>query len=288
MRRDLASALATVRPLRLLAATGALLAVALAVPMLVGNASCSDADATVIGIGMGPEFGGAPAWTPKAYGAILWLYADKGVTLNSTTVSAWGDLSGAGHNATQGVAGSQPTFEAAGLNGRASILSPAGGGAHYLRTNALTTAGDPNITIVVSYQYVTTAATYIYAVRYGTTNTSSAWSGLGLRSLATDWWFGGQGDTLIHGGTADLNPHVLVKTSGGGLVNGYQDGVQKVTNYARAYAFNAGEPVDIFIFDISSDCRVREVIVFPSILTAAQRSKVTVYVGKRAGITVTP
>ncbi len=49
-------------------------------------------------------------------GLISWYRADKLVSLNSTTVSAWGNSSGLGdtnQNALQGTAGSQPLFVAA-------------------------------------------------------------------------------------------------------------------------------------------------------------------------------
>jgi len=45
-------------------------------------------------------------------GCVLWLRADLGVTLNTTTVSAWADQSGNGNNFSQGTANKQPTFTA--------------------------------------------------------------------------------------------------------------------------------------------------------------------------------
>lgn len=51
----------------------------------------------------------------------MWLRADREITLNETTVSAWGDLSGNSNNATQGTAASQPTFTASAIGGRPGV-----------------------------------------------------------------------------------------------------------------------------------------------------------------------
>jgi hypothetical protein len=60
----------------------------------------------------------------RAYGMALWQRADKGITLNGSTVSAYADQSGAGGtNVAQASAGQQPTYNAANaaFNGRPTI-----------------------------------------------------------------------------------------------------------------------------------------------------------------------
>lgn len=72
-----------------------------------------------------PLRGGVPiSWTPASLGAALkaWFKADTGITLNSTTVSAWADQSGNGANVSQGSAGNQPTFQGTGFNGLPTVL----------------------------------------------------------------------------------------------------------------------------------------------------------------------
>ena len=51
----------------------------------------------------------------------LWLSADKNVTLNGSNVSAWGDRSGNGYNATQATSGNQPLYVPNALNGKPVI-----------------------------------------------------------------------------------------------------------------------------------------------------------------------
>lgn len=54
-------------------------------------------------------------WRPtQLSGCALWLRADKGVTLNGSTVSAWANQGTAGGSFTQGSGPAQPTYSAAG------------------------------------------------------------------------------------------------------------------------------------------------------------------------------
>jgi hypothetical protein len=50
------------------------------------------------------------------------VQSDLGITLNGSTVSAWADQSGNGKHYSQGTPGSQPTYNATGLNGRPTLL----------------------------------------------------------------------------------------------------------------------------------------------------------------------
>jgi len=55
-------------------------------------------------------------------GLKLWLDADDASTITeSTGVSAWADKSGQGNNATQGTGASQPSLQAAALNGKSAV-----------------------------------------------------------------------------------------------------------------------------------------------------------------------
>jgi hypothetical protein len=71
--------------------------------------------------------GGAPvAWSPAILsGAVFWVRSDLGITLNSTTVSAWANQVGADANThlVQGTAGNQPVYSASDANfgGRPSL-----------------------------------------------------------------------------------------------------------------------------------------------------------------------
>jgi hypothetical protein len=50
-------------------------------------------------------------------GCILWLRADRGLTLSGSNVSSWRDFSGRGHEATQATSADQPGYLPQGWNG---------------------------------------------------------------------------------------------------------------------------------------------------------------------------
>lgn len=51
-------------------------------------------------------------------GCVLWLRSDLGITLNGSTVSAWGDQSGNANNMLQGTGANQPAYVSNVVNGR--------------------------------------------------------------------------------------------------------------------------------------------------------------------------
>jgi hypothetical protein len=68
-----------------------------------------------------PAMGRRRAFLPRDMrGCVMWLDANRGITLTSGKVSAWQDLSGAGNGATQSSAAVRPVM-GGGLNGHATV-----------------------------------------------------------------------------------------------------------------------------------------------------------------------
>lgn len=76
---------------------------------------------------------GEASFSPANLAPVLWLRADKGITLNGGNVSAWADQSGNGNNFT-GTSGHQPAYNASGgpnslaalvFNGTSSFMTSA-------------------------------------------------------------------------------------------------------------------------------------------------------------------
>lgn len=77
----------------------------------------------------------------------LWLRGDSLITLNDTTVSQWGDLSGNANNATQSTEPAQPTYTASTIGGRPGLTFDGSG--DYLTAGTLSLA-QPNTVFVVA------------------------------------------------------------------------------------------------------------------------------------------
>jgi hypothetical protein len=73
---------------------------------------------------------GPPPFDPtQISGCVLWLRADRGITLNGSTVSAWADQSGNAHDFLQATASKQPGFSASGgPNGTPYLFTTGAGG----------------------------------------------------------------------------------------------------------------------------------------------------------------
>lgn len=67
----------------------------------------------------------------KSYGLLVWLRADRGITLNVTHVSAIADQSGNGNHATQGTAANQAAYSATGWSGKPCLDYGSGGAKGY-------------------------------------------------------------------------------------------------------------------------------------------------------------
>jgi hypothetical protein len=62
-------------------------------------------------------------YAPPQIGPLgLWLRARHGLTFNGSTISAWQDYSPYARSVVQGTAGSQPSYDATGLNGGPAVI----------------------------------------------------------------------------------------------------------------------------------------------------------------------
>lgn len=142
---------------------------------------------------------GAFTYLPAGY--IEMLRADTGVTLNGSTISAWADQSGAGHNGAQPSAPAQPTLVANALNTRPVARF----------------SGSQGMPLGV-WQVGTTQCTIFFVLNAASLGTKTA---LAKASSQTDWEFTGDGGGLLR----------WAVSSGGGtkaVSNGSLDGAAHV------------------------------------------------------------
>jgi hypothetical protein len=101
----------------------------------------------------------ATGFNPKSISGLkLWLDAanTSSLTFNGSTVSQMNDLSGNGFHATQGTANNQPTYQAAGFNGKPTLFLDTN---DYLSSAA--TMGDLFLTPTTSPNFVCVMACYM-------------------------------------------------------------------------------------------------------------------------------
>ncbi len=229
-------------------------------------------------------------------GLVAWYRGDLGITLNGTTVSAWADQSGNGNHLTQGVALSQPLYEAAGFGGKPSVLfdgsndTLVGTGASLLGVQG----NDLPFTMVAAYAHLT---------KDGSFRSHWGWDANGVtqdQMILVD--SGGIGSTFWqrHDDVTQLQtafltnadntpaPHVVSTVFAGTTISGWQDGALK----ANGLGLNTAS-VDVTQFRLSvggggafSNDRWGELVIYNRALTTDERRQLEVYMGARYGIVI--
>ena len=229
-------------------------------------------------------------FTPLDLGADLlaWYRADKGVTLNGSTVSAWADQSGNGLSITQAVAANQPTYEATGLNGLPSIYFD--GNDWLSRAHLTQLDGATGMVLAMSVQPYSRATAWAAA---GMRNSSD---GFILDNISatpgTGWRFsqpggGGFGQAASYTDTT-TTPAVISGRFASSTNEVWKNNVRVAstattgsTVVANTQAFVFGARAANFF---PSTIRVRELVIAKTALTATQLSSLQVYLAQRAGI----
>src|SRR5574337_14 len=131
------------------------------------------------------------SFTPRQIsGLVLWLDGNRGVTLNSTTVSTWTDLSGRGNNVSQGTSANQPVYNTNPLNS--------------LPTLAFSDASSTNLVGVSLADLAPTTITTFCIARYTATQSIGFVHGRGDTGFNGYWSaFGNQTITVFGGTTGD-------------------------------------------------------------------------------------
>lgn len=225
------------------------------------------------------------AWTPGRLSPALWLRADKGITLNGSTVSAWADARRNGLVASQGTAASQPTFVEAAINGRPTVKFT---GSHWLVTGTgivIAGSGRPHTLFAVTLP-IANAGVDAAILGYGAAHANTP-SVIGAKS--PQWSFAGPGSSAPYGGTYVAGtPVALTKTANGtNLTNGWVNDTQVVTNAATGYVIpdtrvivGAGTVLPVF----PANAHVAEAVVFNRIITDAERTLLFRYARSRYGL----
>jgi len=230
----------------------------------------------------------------------LWLRADAGVVTDSGNVTAWRDVSGNGHLATQGTAGNRPAFVASdsGLNdlpalsldGSNDYLDIPDNYATELKDNAFDFGtGDFSVFVVAKTNsktsYPHTISKHAGYNTYGFNLQLDANNGK-LRSLIHN----GSGITS-YSGSPDISDDVarlmMVEWDRGGFMSGYVNGTTagnldvsgfSATNLSNAYPLRVGAKANGGEY---WNGEIAEVLIYDKVLTANERFEVEKYLANK-------
>ena len=199
---------------------------------------------------------------------VLWLSADKNITLNGNNVSAWGDRSGNGYNATQSTPANQPLYVPNALNGNPGILFD--GVNDFLSLSNTLSLNTQTYFCVVNYNHVG-GTQNVHLI--GGTLYDGYQINIGGSLFVNNSSFGGIGDYS--------NTNILFSSvrKVDGIYTIFVDGVQKATQYST--------PMELNVIakrgsnDIFSSCYMYEIIIYNSALSDSQRQSVENYLKQK-------
>lgn len=235
-----------------------------------------------------------------------WYRSDRLITPSNgepledgDTVSAWGDLTGNGHTATQGTEADQPTYTQSAINGKPGLTFD--GSSDHLRADGAASAftGDDKAWSLVAVCQLAAADTSIHCF-LGLGNDGSGTPLLEFRYLGfttQNWGIVTRDDagTVVDkdtGVSGDTDPHVHVIVSTGTAITWWLDN----TKIFDGESFNVGQRT-LDIMSIGSRNRnnsindeffgdIAEVVPFGSALSDAEALRISQYAASRYGLTL--
>lgn len=247
----------------------------------------------------------ASGFNPKSIAGLgMWLDAsvDSSLTLNGNTVSEWRDLSGNGRHVSQGTAASQPNAVNRTQNGR-RVLDYAGG--QQLLGNAATlgllrNVGGATIIAAVKWDALSTLSLGYtpFIVTSGSGATSARATLASVPPVLDSLSAGGRrldADSFARAdGTGTTSPRIASAVFDYANSDAfiYAEGVLRGSNTSFQTAGNTSD-TDSLAVSVGSgnganfmDGWIGELLVWPRVLTDAERQRVERYLGKKFGITV--
>jgi hypothetical protein len=218
--------------------------------------------------------------TTSASGVLYWLKADVGITLNGSSVAAWGDQSSQHNDFTQSDTIRQPTYVASGINGLPAVQFTIPGSPTYTNTQKLmlVKSTQPQTAVIVN---TTTGGSGIW----GLTNPDNVTiSDVGIRG---GWAYPGNGNDFTNpaGSTLKVN---------GGNTSTRPSGTPHIVaaNRSSSTTFSPATGLgDYFVYDSSQLPRawagsIGEVVVYNRALNSAEQTVLENSLSAKYGITL--
>lgn len=217
-----------------------------------------------------------------------WVRADQGIT-TATGVTNWADLSGNGNDFQQATGINQPAFEAAGFNGRPSVLFD---GTNDVMTCSSSLAAtlpggtDTPFSLYIEGQFVTTSSATPVMWSGGRSSAANPTIDLFYNNTGTVWTVNKRDDagTLVSvtGGTRDTNRHLFEIHHTGIAVTLVVDGVDIFTDSAQNVGAMTLDRLGLGALVINTvtlfcNCRIAELVMANAVSTAPQRADMRTY-----------
>lgn len=227
----------------------------------------------------------ATGFNPKSIsGLAAWYDASNAssITLNSTTVSKWADLSGNGRDLNQSTASLQPNYNASGLNGRATLTTT---GTQWMQASAFASSSAATIFLVWK---IDAASGTPFIFQRGTVNdVHSFLMNPGINQIQARRGSSNQGTLTV----SDLQTPgiwrlgtLVFSTTLSRIFNGSTQGAD---NTATVSAPVGNKVLTLFALDgatRSGSPGIAEFLYYSSQLDATQQSSVRSYLAKKWGL----
>ena len=220
---------------------------------------------------------------------VLWLSADRNITLNGNNVSVWGDRSGNGYDASQSTPANQPLYVPNALNGK-PVLRFDGTNDSLISSNILPIGQVDNKNLFIVYK-ASTPIRYWYQGLF-TSNNDQYYGIIYCELVSTQQLYlfptnSGRASSVFK--SNDYNFHIIHRSDHQTITRTYQDGIllntfdPAVINYTPDVEYIVGRNTssnygDYFKGDIA------EIIIYNQALNDQERIMVEQYLTKKYNI----
>lgn len=232
-------------------------------------------------------------WDPSLLpGIAAWYVADRGITLNGSTVSQWADQSGNGYHLAQSTPDYQPTYSLTSFNGKPGVTFD--GVDDYLSNTslpAIATGTDLPLTVVIAFNTVVVPSVnneYIWSFNRSTTIRID----FGMLQSSGNWFFIKQGSidwADISPKAYDTDRHVVSVVLKRTTMSVWFDGVPTVTDLSVSGVGSMNpDTFDLGTLDSTSlycsNVRVAGLVVCSGALLQLERETAEAYLMTACGV----
>jgi hypothetical protein len=227
---------------------------------------------------------GNPPWAPtNIAGAVLWLRADLGITLNGADVSAWADQSASNVDALQGTAADQPLYRATGWSNGLPTVDFDRANTEWMQIDSLAAFGSHTCFAVIDQRSETTTLQGLLVDNGGGEGIYAVGDIARMSYVDVGAWDNASAAAIAG------QQQLMWSADQSGNVEAFRRNRASLGTGIYTAADNVWGPT-LFLGKYSSglqhhlDAEVAEIILYNRVLTAAEITQVEAYLGGRYGL----